>query len=123
MLKLFVNYTVYYILNLFHPILVPVVIKILSWEPPKQKPNPVRAKVSKKLAVPDSIQETAPPIKLTDLKPSLDYRQILKEQAEAGKPVEPVKHRKPISKDITCPNCGAPYTFIYILQCHHNLAW
>jgi hypothetical protein len=113
MLKLFVNYTVYYILNLLHPILVSLVIKILSWEPPKQKPNPVRAKVARKLAVPDTIQETEPPIKLTDLKPSLDYRQILKEQEEAGSPIKPVKHRKPISKDITCPHCGAPYTFIY----------
>jgi transposase-like protein len=113
MLKLFVDYTVYYILNLLHPILVSVAIKILSWEPPKQKPNPVRAKVSKKLAVPETIQETEPPIKLTDLKPSLDYRQILKEHQESGSPIKPVKHRKPISKDITCPDCGAPYTYIY----------
>jgi putative transposase len=113
MLKLFVNYTVYYILNLLHPILVSLVMKILSWEPPKQKPNPVRARVSKKLAVPETIQETEPPIKLTDLKPSLDYRQILKEHEQAGSPIKPVKHRKPISKDITCPHCGAPYTYIY----------
>ena len=95
MLKLFVNYIVYYVLNLLHPILVPIAVKILSWEPPKQKPNPVRAKVSKKLAVPDTIQETAPPIKLSDMKPSLDYKQILKERAEAGKPIKPVKNRKP----------------------------
>jgi hypothetical protein len=105
--KLFVNYIVYYILNFLHPILVAIAIKILSWEPPKQKPNPVRAEVSKKLAVPETIQETVPPIKLTDLKPSLDYKQILKEHEEAGSPIKPVKHRKPISKDIICPHCGA----------------
>ena len=72
MLKLLVNHTVYYVLNILHPILVPIVIKILSWEPPKQKPNPVKAEVARKLAVPETIQETVPPIKLTDLKPSLD---------------------------------------------------
>ena len=99
MLKLLVGHVVYYILNLLHPILVAIAIKILSWDPPKQKPNPVRAKVSKKLAVPETIQETEPPIKLTDLKPSLDYRQILKEHEETGNPIKPVKHRKPISSD------------------------
>ena len=113
MLKSFIHHIVYHILNLLHPILVPIVIKIMSWEPPKQKPNPIRARVAKKLAVPKTIQEIAPPIKITDLKPSLDYKQVLKEREEAGNPIKPVRHRKPISKDITCPNCGAPYTYIY----------
>jgi transposase-like protein/transcription elongation factor Elf1 len=111
--KLFVNYTVYYVLNLLHPILVSIAIKILSWEPPKHKSNPVRARVARKLAVPETIGDMESPIKITDLKPSLDYRQILKQRQEARKTIKPVKHRKPISKDITCPHCGAPYTHIY----------
>jgi len=101
------------IYHIFNPILVSLAIKILSWEPPKGKPNPVRAEVTRKLAVPETIQEVIPPIKVNDLKPSIDYKQLLKEQAEAGNPIKPVKHRKPIDKDITCPGCGAPYTFIY----------
>lgn len=102
-----------YIYRIFNPILVSLAIKVLSWEPPNQKPNPVREKVAKRIAVPETIQQTLPPIKITDLKPSLDYRQILKEREESGKPIKPIKHRKSISRDITCPNCGAPYTYIY----------
>lgn len=102
-----------FIYRTFNPILVYLVIKILSWDPPKHKPNPVREEVTKKLSAPEAMEEILPPIKITDLKPSLDYKQILKERVEAGDPIKPVKHRKPIAKDITCPNCGAPYTFIY----------
>jgi hypothetical protein len=117
MLKLFVNYIVYYILNLLHPILVSVVIKILSWEPPKQKPNTVRARVSKKLAVPETIQETVPPIKLTNLKPSLDYKQILKEQS-----YQTCKAQEAYIDGHYLSQLWRSLHF-HILQCHHNLAW
>ena len=101
------------IYHIFNPILVSLAIKILSWEPPEGKPNPVRAGVTRKLAVPEALQEAIPPIKITDLKPSTSYQQFLKERAEAGEPIKPIKHRKPIDKNTTCPHCGAPYTFIY----------
>jgi len=110
------QYIKLYIYHIFNPILVSLVIKILTWEPPDQKPNPVKTEVAKRVTIPKSSQNTQEklsPIKITDLKPTIDYRQVLKEHEEAGKPIQPVKHRKPISKDITCPNCGAPYTYIY----------
>jgi len=98
-----------FIYRIFNPILVSLAIKILSWEPPEQKPNPVREKVIRKLTVTNALPESLPPVE----KPAVDYEQILKEHTEKGAPIEPVKHRKPISKDIVCPECGAPYTFIY----------
>ena len=52
------------IYHIFNPILVSLAIKILSWEPPKGKPNPVRARVTRKLAVPEALQEVIPPIKI-----------------------------------------------------------
>ena len=95
--------------RIFHPILTAWAIKILSWEAPDQKPNPIRDKVTKKLALPQPTHEVLPPVQ----KPSVDYKQILDEHELAGKPIKPVKHRKPISKDTICPNCNAPYSFIY----------
>ena len=95
--------------RIFNPILSAWAIKILSWEPPKQKLNPTREKVTKKLALPKLTQQVLPPIE----KPLADYRQILNEHELAGKPIKPVKHRKPIPKDTICPICKAPYIFIY----------
>ncbi len=42
-----------------------------------------------------------------------EYQEILKIKELLGKPIKPIKHRKPICKDIKCPICGAPYTYIY----------
>lgn len=41
------------------------------------------------------------------------HQELLKKAQENGNPIKPVKHRKPISKNLKCPNCGAPYTYIY----------
>jgi hypothetical protein len=60
--------------HLFNPILIAWAIKILSWEPPNQKQNPVTQNVIKKIAVSKTLhttQETLPPIKIHDLKPLL----------------------------------------------------
>lgn len=95
--------------RIFNPILTAWAIKILSWEPPKQKLNPIRDKVIRKLALPKLTQQTLPPIQ----KPLADYKQILNEHELAGKPIKPVKHRKLIPKDTICPNCEATYQFIY----------
>lgn len=98
--------------RIFNPILTAWAIKILSWEPPKQKLNPIRdkiIKITKKLALPQLTQQTLPPIQ----KPLADYKQILLEHELAGKPIKTVKHRKPIPKDTMCPNCEATYQFIY----------
>ncbi len=64
---------------------------------------------TKKLTLPKLAHEVLPPI----LKPLADYKQILDEHELAGDPIKPVKHRKTISKDTICPNCNAPYSFIY----------
>jgi hypothetical protein len=97
--------------RIFNPILTAWAIKILSWEPPKESPkkklNPIRDKVTNKLALPQITKQVLPPIE----KPF--YRQILNEHELAGKPIKPVKHRKPIPKDTICPICKAPYIFIY----------
>ena len=61
--------------RIFNPILTVCAIKILSWEPPKQKLNPIRDKVTKKLALPQLTQQVLPPI----VKPLADYKQILNE--------------------------------------------
>jgi len=53
------------------------------------------------------------PKALTETSPRLDYIQLLKIAEQKGKPITPVKHKKPIEKTIFCPNCGAPYTYIY----------
>jgi hypothetical protein len=98
-----------FIYRVFNPILVSLAIRVLSWEPPRQKPNPVREKVTRKLAAPRSLPESLPPVE----KPKVHYQQILDEHAQKGTPIKPVKHRKPISRDIVCPECSAPYTFIY----------
>jgi transposase-like protein len=95
--------------RIFNPILTAWAIKILSWEPPKQKLNTIRDKVIRKLALPQLTQQVLPPIQ----KPLSDYKQILNEHELAGKPIKPVKHRKPIPKDTICPNCEATYQFIY----------
>jgi hypothetical protein len=92
--------------HIFNPILTAWAIKILSWELPKEL-NPIRDKVTNKLALPQLTQQVLPPIE----KP--DYRQILNEHELAGNPIKPVKHRKPIPKDTICPICKAPYIFIY----------
>jgi hypothetical protein len=66
--------------HLLNPILTAWAIKILSWEPPNQKQNPVTQKVAqkviKKIAVPKTLQETLPPIKIHDLKSALVVNQI-----------------------------------------------
>ena len=59
------------IYHIFNPILTAWAIKILSWEPPNQKQNPVTQKVIKKIAVPKTLQESLPPIQIHHLKPSL----------------------------------------------------
>jgi putative transposase len=47
----------------------------------------------------------------------LDYTQILKDHLlKHGKPLSPVLRRKgslPVSKNISCPKCGAPHSYIY----------
>jgi transposase-like protein/DNA-directed RNA polymerase subunit RPC12/RpoP len=98
-----------FIYRVFNPILVSLAIKILSWEPPRQKPNPVREKVARKLTTPKALPDSLPPVE----KPKVHYQQILDEHAQKSTPIKPVKHRKPISRDIVCPECSAPYTFIY----------
>lgn len=45
-------------------------------------------------------------------KPPL-YQELLKKAEEKGGPIKPIKHRKPISKNLKCPQCGAPYNYIY----------
>ena len=58
------------IYRIFNPILTSLAIKILSWEPPQQKTNPVRDKVTKKLAIPHIPMDVLPPME----KPLLDYK-------------------------------------------------
>ena len=48
------------IYRIFNPILTAWAIKILSWEPPHQKPNPIRDKVTKKLALPQLTEQVYP---------------------------------------------------------------
>ena len=41
------------------------------------------------------------------------YLDILKREQVKGHIIKPVKHEKPIPKNLTCPSCLAPYSFIY----------
>ncbi|HEX9971402.1 MAG TPA: DDE-type integrase/transposase/recombinase [bacterium] len=41
------------------------------------------------------------------------YLQLLEQSKQQGKPIKPVKHRKPIDKNISCPHCQAPVDYIY----------
>ncbi len=41
------------------------------------------------------------------------YLDILKREQAKGHIIKPVKHQKPIPKNLTCPSCLAPYSFIY----------
>ena len=41
------------------------------------------------------------------------YLDILKREQAKGHIIKPVKHQKSIPKNLTCPSCLAPYSFIY----------
>lgn len=45
--------------------------------------------------------------------PVLNYLDLLKKAEQKGKPIKQIKHEKPISKELNCPKCNAPYTYIY----------
>ena len=49
--------------------------------------------------------ETARPVK--------HWKQRLAEAQEAGKPISPVNHRRPLPDDCHCPECGAPRDYLY----------
>lgn len=42
-----------------------------------------------------------------------NYIELLKTAEKNKEPIIPVKHRKPIDKNLTCPYCSAPYLYIY----------
>jgi len=60
--------------------------------------------IHKKVRKPLKVSETLPPL---EKKRNLDYGEILEKRK-----IKPVKHRKPISKGITCPTCNAPWEYI-----------
>ena len=80
-------------------LLILLITKLLSFNFSPQEF--IRKKVRKSL----EISETLPPL---EKKRNLDYREILEKRK-----IKPVKHRKPISKGITCPTCNAPWEYIY----------
>lgn len=43
-----------------------------------------------------------------------NYIQLLRQAAQNHEPIKPVKHRKPIAKNIVCPICKATYEYIYL---------
>lgn len=75
---------------------------------PKHKAYDLKSPKYKKLDV------DKPPIVKDFVK--LDYRQIIKRHKELWhKSIYPVKSRggTPVSKDVSCPYCGAPHEFLY----------
>jgi len=46
-------------------------------------------------------------------KPVKPWKERLAEAQEAGKPISPVKHRRPLPDDCHCPACGAPKEYLY----------
>ena len=52
--------------------------------------------------------ETAKPAK-----PVKHWQERLKEAQEAGNPIAPVDHRRPLPDDCHCPGCGAPRDYLY----------
>ena len=49
--------------------------------------------------------ETAKPVKR--------WQERLKESQEAGNPIAPVNHRRPLPDECHCPSCGAPGDYLY----------
>ena len=90
-------------------LLILLITKLLSFNFSPQEF--IRKKVRKSL----EISETLPPL---EKKRNLDYREILEKRK-----IKPVKHRKPISKGITCPTCNAPWEYIYIATPEYPLPY
>jgi len=69
------------------------------------------------LAIHKKTQPFQPAQRPVDYKPPLtpqkDYQTILQEFAQQGNPISKVAHRKPIPKELCCPDCGAPSDYIY----------
>ncbi len=83
-------------------------LKIIEELTPKHKNYNPKSPKYKKLDV------DKPPIVKDFVK--LDYRELIKRNKELwGKTIKPIKSRggTPVSKDITCPYCGAPHEYLY----------
>ncbi len=94
------------------------VLKILSFD--LGKPDTISTTLSRKLL---SNFRSSPPRYSNeciedDLPPAEKYSppyylDILKRELTKGHIIKPIKHQKPIPKNLTCPSCLAPYSFIY----------
>ena len=94
------------------------VLKILSFN--LGKPDTISTALSRKLlanfspAPPrythDCLEDELPP---ANPYTPLYYLDILKREQAKGHVIKPIKHQKPIPKNLTCPSCLAPYHFIY----------
>lgn len=61
-----------------------------------------------------SSKEIVFPLTRKDIKPKKTWVEILDESARKGELIKPVRHKKyPPSKNIFCPDCGAPPQYIY----------
>jgi transposase-like protein len=115
------------IIGYFHKLMKFIIIHILfkfievilSWD--IGKPDGISHSLSKKFIqkTPQHIRPYPDP----SLNPYLpkaiirhhpNYIQLLKQAAEQGEPIKPIKHRKPIAKNIVCPKCKATYEYIYL---------
>src|SRR5699024_9231538 len=46
----------------------------------------------------------------------LDYKELLKQAEQQGKPIKPIKYRKnstPVPASIRCAKCNAPHSYLY----------
>jgi len=96
--------------------------------------NIVKAILSFDIGIPDGISNSVSKKIVNNFKnssriypdPSLDpdlpkavickppnYLELLKKAEQNNEPIKPVKHRKSINKNLTCPVCSAPYLYIY----------
>lgn len=94
------------------PILVSLAVRILSLQMPqkdyKSKPRVATSKVASLTQ-----KELLKPLLEEDVKPKLDWRELLAEAERKGKPIKPVKHRKPYPYNEPCPGCNAPPEYHY----------
>ncbi len=115
-----------YITGIFHRLikflilnfLYVFVLKILSFD--LGKPHTISTALSRKLlsnfsSIPpqysnECIEDDLPP---ADKYSPPYYLDILKQELAKAHIIKPIKHQKPIPKNLTCPSCLAPYQFIY----------
>ena len=94
------------------PILVSLAVRILSLQMP-QKGKKTKPRVATSKIASLTQRELLKPLLEEDIKPKLDWRELLAEAERKGKPIKPVKHRKPYPYSDPCPGCSAPPEYHY----------